>query len=249
MRRFRPFTALLTLLVLSACAKASVVEAPVAPPRPSDLSAKMTFKSYLSLGFPEQDVYVEQVQGSHTVERFAVRQLANPSNMTKTFERTVFTSKTAQAHDPYKKTPGWQGPYEKGVSLHIALQKWTSGQGVGRYTVKDGTATVLIDFWKLVKGGTYSLWCSQISEQGLIEKPCVEPGKPGNPIVMDARGEARLETSFPALPDTTTMTGSWLSLALHSDGHQHAVENDFGKNTHVQLLWKVPTLAEMRPAY
>ncbi len=108
---------------------------------------------------------------------------------------------------------------------------------------------MLIDFWKLMRGGTYSLWCIRMSETGITEKPCVEAGQPGNPVTMDGRGETRLEVSFPALPDTSTQTGSWIGLAFHSDGHQHAIPDDFGKTTHMQLLWKLPTLAEIRPAY
>lgn len=248
MRRSRSLSLLLTLLVLSACAK-PVAEKPEAPRPPADLSTKMIFKSYLGHGFAEQDVYVEDIPGSDHVVRFENRQLANPEKMAKSFQRRVMTSTTARPHDPYKKDKGWQGPFSKGKSLGVALQAWSNAQGVGRYTVKDGTATVIMDFWKTMRGGTYSLWCIRMSENSIIEKPCNEPGKPGNPVVMDNRGETRLEVSFPALADTTSGTGSWIGLAYHSDGHQHAIENDFGKTTHMQLLWKLPTLAEMRPAY
>lgn len=236
-----------------ALALISCTPTPSAPPTPTPvsniLSTNVTFKSYTGLGFPEQDVFIEPHRGSSSIYRFEVKNMEKPEKMVATYQQRVMSAKNALPHDPYKTSKDWQGPFEPGVSLRIALQQWTSGQGIGRYSVKDGIASLKVSFWQLMNNGKYSLWCSRISKTAIIDKPCMPAGQPGNPIVMNKKGQFDGTISFPAPADTTTETGSWISLAYHSDGHEAAIENDFGKHTHVQLLFRVPTPAEMRPAY
>ncbi len=216
------------------------------PPPPSDLEANIEFKSYAAHGFPEQDAYVETHQGSRLVMRFdSTNPGVEPETASLIFRRSVFGSATARPHDPYKtlKVPDTT---EKGRPIGVALVTWDFAHAWASYESRAGEATLQADFGGLIRGGTYSLWCVRMSTKAVVQKPC-SIALP--PIVADHRGDAEVQLSFPAMPDSTTETGSWLMLAYHSDGHQEPLEHGFGLHTHAQVLARLPQPAELRPAY
>lgn len=100
--------------------------------------------------------------------------------------------------------------------------------------------------------GTYSLLCSRVS---LSQKKEIKLGNCGgtgqtNAFTTNRYGEGAFTMSFRPLPDSTSATGSLLSLAYHSDRQARADGiGAIGKDTHVQLIAPIPTLAALKPAY
>ncbi len=233
-----------TLLVaLSACKRAEPVA--VAPPAPSDLTTKVKMLSFLAQGIPEQDVYVAAVKGSSELHRFdALHTGVTLEKNTKIFLGPVFGSDVPHPHDIFGTKP--LTTVQKGRPIGVVLQAWGNGRAVGTYAVKGGTAHLKVYVEGMMRGGTYSLWCGRFSKASSTEKPCADAIAP---IVMDRKGEADLDLQFPAPLDSSTETGTWLLLAYHSDNHQKPIPHDFGKDTHVQLAFRIPSPAELKPAY
>lgn len=235
----------LALLLCSCATQTATVTAPAIPAPPSDITTNVEFRSFLARGYPEQDMYIEASPGSPDVKRFEVAHTEDLNKMSKTFWQSIFTAAEPQSHDPFKVTSGGK-TFSKGKKIGVALQLWGNGQGYGTYSVQDGTATLKSRFTDMMRNATYSLWCARVTETTFTEKPCDDALEP---ITTDRRGRLILNISFPAPPDSTTQTGSWLFLAYHSDDHQPAILNDFGKTTHAQVLFPIPTPAELRPAF
>ncbi len=233
------------VFVLSGCNKPVASVTPNVPPPPSSLTTDAQFKSFLAMGLPEQDMFIEVSPKSPEVKRFEVTHMQDLTKMSHIFWQSIFTTTEPVTHDPFKLTSGGK-TFPKGKKLGVALQLWGNGQGVGKYTVADGQARLKVRFTDLMRNGTYSLWCARVTKTTFTEKPC-DPAL--EPITSDRRGRAVVDLTFPAPPDSTTETGSWLFFAYHSDGHAKLIENDFGKTTHAQVLFKIPTPAELRPAF
>lgn len=233
---------LLCTVVLSGCSTPPPIAAPSGP---SNLTTDVEFRSFLARGYPEQDVYIETIRGTPEVHRFQVSQSQNPAMMTLTFESPVFGVVSPEPHDPFKLHGGGK-TYEKGRRLGVALQVWGNAFGVGTYSVQNGTATLKVRVQSMMRNAMYSLWCARVSKTVFQEKPCDEK----LPLIeTDAKGRATAEFTFPAPLDSTTETGSWLLLAYHSDRHRKPIGNDFGKTTHVQAFFPIPTPAETQPIY
>ena len=241
--RFAPITLILAVLLCS-CAKQTASVAPVAAP-PSNLTTDAQFKSFLAMGYPEQDMFIEVAPKSAEVKRFQVTQAADLHKMSDTFWQSIYTTTEPVTHDPFKATSGGK-TFPKGKKLGVALQLWGNGQGYGKYSVADGKAHLKVRFTDLMRNGTYSLWCARSTQTTFTENPCDPAMKP---LTSDRRGRMVVDLTFPAPPDSSTQTGSWLFFAYHSDGHEQFIENDFGKTTHAQVLFKIPTPAELRPAF
>lgn len=197
----------------------------------------------MALGYPEQDVYVETAKNAPTVKRLRTVQAENPELVAKELRHMAYSAATPQPHDL---SGDEAGEIPKGKKFPIWFQTWTHGYGHGTFAVQSGTASLNIRFLDLMRGGKYSLWCGTEHAGTITQKPCDE----SLPLFeADGKGRGTLKVSFPAPPNSTAQTGSWLMLAYHSDGHDKPLKQDFGVTTHVQTVYRVPTAKELLPAY
>ncbi len=203
----------------------------------------ITFVNHVAAGMVEQDAFVEKVPGSGKVYRVTADEAE------KYLDFPVYTTKEAQHHAPFATTK--TGPFTKGTALGMTLGEWLGGTGTAAYTCRGGTATVEIDFEKLVPNGTYTVW------HFLAGKPHM--GCPDCPFStidfpMGARdgsqaaftagrdGTAKYTATFaPCLPLGTDVVASAMALAYHSDGKTYGkTPGTFGDRTHVQIFALLP---------
>ncbi|MDH3739747.1 MAG: hypothetical protein OER92_11180 [Alphaproteobacteria bacterium] len=110
----------------------------------------ITFVNHVDAGMVEQDAYIEKVPGSGKVFRVTAEEAK------KYMDFPAYTTKTPHHHAPF--APVGAGPFEKGKPLGMTLGQWLAGTGTADYTCKGGTATLTVDFEKLVPNGTYTVW-------------------------------------------------------------------------------------------
>jgi hypothetical protein len=216
----------------------------------TNLSANVDFESFLDMGMQEQDVFVAAMPSSPTVTRFDAADSRTPEERAHIFKGAVYASKNPVPHDFYGTGKNSIGPFEKGDRMGVSLVRWVSANGKGTYKAENGIASLKASFSNLLANSNYSLWCLRVSKNKTVESPCTKPKQAGNPVHTDARGNAKIEATFQALPDSSTETGSWLALVYHRDKRE-GVEAplEFGKVMHVQVLTRIPSPAELKPAY
>ncbi|HLG24444.1 MAG TPA: PKD domain-containing protein [Candidatus Nanoarchaeia archaeon] len=156
----------------------------------------------------------------------------------------VYASKDYVAHDPLKLSENPLGPYDAGKSLGFTLEQWLMGEGNGKYSVKDGKATLSLEFSNLVPDGVYTLWCSKLilpPEYKMEVMPCGKADGSQNSFTADNKGSAKFSVEMAPLASSTEKSISLVGLAYQSDGKTHGAEpGEFGMDTHTQLAFLLP---------
>ena len=203
---------------------------------------KMTFGSHIQAGLPEQDVFIESSSNKSKVVRVEEKDIQNP----KVLAKPVYATAKATAHDPFKLGETPLGPFDKGSKLGFTLGQWLGAIGSGSYVASGSKTELSLHFNKLISKGVYTVWCSSLTLppnfKG-VDKPCGAADGSQNSFKADSKGNGSfsLELSSPLI-ESTKETVSMVTVAYHSDGKTYADKTgDFGKTTHVQLFYLVPT--------
>lgn len=199
------------------------------------------FVNHIQADLPEQDVFIEDVEGSDQVVRVDVEDGKDPANL----EKPVFASAEMVEHDPFKLGENPLGPFDKGEALGFTLGDWLFATGTGTYTVTGEGAEIDLSLQKLVPNGVYTVWCSRITfppNVAVVDRPCGEADGSENTFTADENGIGTFNVMLSSpLEESTEETVSVIALAYHSDGQTYAaVPGEFGKATHVQIFYILP---------
>ncbi|NKB48629.1 MAG: hypothetical protein GKS02_04595 [Alphaproteobacteria bacterium] len=203
----------------------------------------ITFVNHVAAGMVEQDAFVEKVPGSGKVYRVTATEAK------KYLDFPVYTTKDPHHHAPFATTQ--TGPFTKGTALGVTLGEWLAGTGTAAYSCKGGTATLNIDFEKLVPNGTYTVWNFMVGKphMGCADCPFSTIDFPmgardGTQSVLTAGTDGTAtytETFTPCLPLGNELLASAMALAYHSDGKTYGKDpGQFGNRTHVQIFALLP---------
>ncbi len=186
---------------------------------------------------PLQDVFVERNDiALDQVARLELKDLKDESNMTK----MMYASTVATTPDPQKLGSNPLGPFPKGPVLGFTVEQWNAATGTGTYTVDRDVAELKLSFQRLAPNGLYTMWCGPSGKFA-----CGAPDGSQNAFRADAQRNGALTIkNMKPLADTTKDAPSVLALAYHSDNQTWgASPGEFGRNSHVQLLFVLPAPA------
>jgi hypothetical protein len=202
------------------------------------VSIDLAFMTHLDMDLPEQDVYIERVEGSGQVYRVT----KGDNNM----NAPLFKTAESTRHDPFN--PEAVGPHTKGEPLGMSLGRWLKHQGTGNYTCKDGVGTMKTSFTGLVPEGVYTMWHAFMALppttpfSGTLDLPLGARDGSESEFVADANGKAAFDHSFtPCLQMSDVWTTSLLAISYHSDGKTYGgTPGEFGLNSHIPLFLMLP---------
>ncbi|MEN8145596.1 MAG: hypothetical protein ABFS14_11660 [Gemmatimonadota bacterium] len=200
-------------------------------------SVDLAFITHLDADLPEQDVFIERVEGSGEVFRVT----KGDHNM----GAPLFAAAEMIEHDPAN--PDAVGPHPKGRSLGMTLGEWLKHQGTGTYTCTDGAGSLDVSFTGLVPNGVYTMWHAFVvmphnPKTGILELPLGERDGSDAAFTADADGNASFVRNFkPCLQMSDTWTTAMLALNYHSDGETYgAYAGQFGIYAHIPLFLILP---------
>ena len=127
------------------------------------------------------------------------------------------------------------GPYPKGEPMNMTLGEYVGVVGYGTYTPHGDTATVELDFERLVPGGVYTMWCNILNfvELSMIEAPCISPGDQYYRFIAGEDGRAQITMILDAFPPSTDEAVYEIAVGYHSNGLTYGPEmGKHGQDAH-----------------
>lgn len=205
------------------------------------VSIDLAFITHLDANMPEQDVYIERIQGSGEVWRVT----AGDHNMNALLYKTA----VEVHHDPFDAEA--VGPYEKGEPLGMTLGDWLKHSGTGRYTCTGSEGRIEMDFKGLVPNGVYTVWHAFISIPppvpftGTLDIPLGARDGSESIFKADRNGNAKFVHDFvPCLQMSDIWTTSMVAINYHSDGRTYGGSpGSFGNKSHIPLFTMLPKRA------
>ena len=194
---------------------------------------KLQFKTFVQLGAPEQDAFIERDGGPPgQVWRLDPADIKGAAVLAK----RVYATTRAVTHDPQKVNPDPLGPFPRGTALGFTLQQWLMARGTGTYSVRGDRAVVTASLRGLIPNGLYTMWCVPAPMRPPGPLPCGALDGSENTFRADRTGAAEVTITTRPLP-----VGAVIAPAYHSDGKTYGAKpGDFGMNTHVQLVVFLP---------
>jgi hypothetical protein len=201
------------------------------------------FVSHVTAGMVEQDAYVEKVPGSGEVFRVTAEEAEKFMNF------PAYGTAKSHHHAPFATTG--LGPFEKGKALGMTLGEWLAGTGTADYSCKGGSASIKIEFEKLVPNGTYTVWNFLAGKPHMgcadcpfstIDFPMGARDGSQSMFKAGADGKATYAASFsPCLTLGNDTLFSGMALAYHSDGKTYGRgPGEPGNKMHVQIFAGLP---------
>lgn len=213
-------------------------------------TAKLDFVHYPDLGFPEQDVFVIAPTTAFyrlsydQAARIEPKEIAKPDILAK----ALFSAAGPVAHDPFRMSGAALGPISRGNDINTRFTDWQNANGSGSYMVNASTAELDFYFQKLIPSATYTVWCGRLDYLKKTEgsyAPCGAPNGADNRFQTDSRGGGHFNIRMPALAPSSRDIRSIIAIAYQSNSFiARPAPDDFGSNTHIQLLALLPTKAE-----
>lgn len=196
-------------------------------------ASKLQFKTFVQLGAPEQDAFIEREGGpADQVWRLDPADIRGAAVLS----RRVYATTRAVTHDPQKINPNPLGPFPKGAALGVTLQQWLMAKGHGTYSLRGDRAVVTASLRGLIPNGLYTLWCVPAPMRPPGPLACGALDGSENTFRADRTGAAEVTITTRPLP-----VGAVIAPAYHSDGKTYGAKpGDFGMNTHVQLVVFLP---------
>lgn len=192
--------------------------------QPEANTVQLEFVNDVAMGIPTQDVYIDA--------GLIMRPASEPMEDMQAYP--LYASSEAQLQD-YEE-PFEIGPFERGEPLGITLGDWVAASGTGTYTRLGERAKLDFQFEHLIPNGLYTLWCLDIVNGAMGEKPCGAPDGSESAFTVDDDGSASISMEIDAFPPSTDDTFYEIAIAYHSDGANNgAVAGDFGKNVHSSI--------------
>lgn len=194
---------------------------------------KLQFKTFVQLGAPEQDAFVERNGGpSGQVWRVDPADIKGAAVLGK----RVYATTRAVTHDPQKMSADPLGPFPRGADLGFTLRQWLMAKGTGTYSVRGDRAVVTASLRGLIPNGVYTMWCVPAPMRPPGPLACGALDGSENTFRADRTGAAEVTITTRPLPE-----GAVIAPAYHSDGKTYGAKpGDFGMNTHVQLVVFLP---------
>jgi hypothetical protein len=203
----------------------------------------ITFVNHVAAGMVEQDAYIEKVPGSGEVFRVTAEEAE------KYMDFPAYGTVDSHHHAPFATTGA--GPFKKGKALGMSLGEWLAGTGSADYSCKGGTATLKVEFEKLVPNGTYTVWNFLAGKPHMgcadcpfatIDFPLGARDGSQSAFTAGADGRATYQATFaPCLTLGDDLLFSGLAIAYHSDGKTYGKDpGQFGNKSHVQIFAGLP---------
>src|SRR4051812_16481257 len=123
-------------------------------------TATFPFGIHITMGLPEQDVFVKH-NGSPQDQVFRVG--PTDANNPAVLDQPVYATGAVQQHDPFGLGPNPMGPYPAGEPLGFTLRQWLSAGGDATYGCANGRSTVSVRLHNLVPNGQYTAWYSRLT--------------------------------------------------------------------------------------
>jgi hypothetical protein len=208
-----------------------------------DGAIALQFVNHLQAGLPEQDVFVEKVEGSGEVFRLLDAEKDGYMNA------PLYATATTTAHDPFAglTNPAANGPFQKGYALNMTLGEWLAATGTGSYQCVDGQGEIALEFSGLVPNGVYTLWyvfspSPPATPFMSLDLPLGARDGSQTIVSVNTDGTATYKaTVTPCLQMSGEQAATLIALAYHSDGKSHgSLPGDFGLNSHIQLMGVLP---------
>jgi hypothetical protein len=205
-------------------------------------TAAFPFATHITMGLPEQDVFVRH-DGAPADQVFKISPDDAKNNAV--LDQPVYATNALHAHDPFGLGANPLGPFAVGKPLGFTMRQWLAAGGNATYGCDKGQSTVSGDLHDLVPNGQYTVWYSRLTfppNFKVVDRPLGAPDGSQNAFKADANGNATFSVTFPScLEDTSKETATLIVTAYHSDGQTYGpVPGNFGSVTHVQNIAVVP---------
>lgn len=209
-------------------------------------TATFPFGTHITMGLPEQDVFVKH-EGAPQDQVFRIT--PDDAKNAAILDQPVYSSSAAQQHDPFGVGPNPMGPYPMGKSLGFTMRQWLSAGGDTSYGCAGGQSTVSGSLHNLVPNGQYTVWYTRLTfppNLKVVDRPLGAANGSQNSFKADASGNGTFSATFPGcLEDTSKETATLIVTAYHSNGETYgSAPGDFGRVTHVQNIAMVPPPSE-----
>jgi len=223
---------------------------PVSAAQPSYDTATFPFGTHITMGLPEQDVFVKH-DGSPQDQVF--RLAPTEANNATLLDQPVYATGAIQQHDPFGVGPNPMGPYPAGESLGFTMRQWLSAGGNVTYDCANDQSTVSASLHNLVPNGQYTAWYTRLTfppNLKVVDRPLGAPDGSQNSFKADPSGNATFNVAFAGcLEETSKETATLIVTAYHSDGKTYgSTPGDFGRVTHVQNVAMIAPPAAPAPA-
>ena len=225
----KTFTVVLATAILLILGFAPVSSASAAEPYCE--TTTFPFGTHITMGLPEQDVFVKH-DGSSPDRVFRVAPTEAKSQAV--LDQPVYAAGTMQQHDPFGLGPNSMGPYPAGEPLGFTMRQWLSAGGNVTYGCANGHSTVSARLRNLVPNGQYTLWYSRLTfppNLKVVDRPLGAADGSQNSFMADASGNATFDVAFSGcLEETSKETATLIVTAYHSDGKTYGSSpGDFGR--------------------
>jgi hypothetical protein len=244
-RIFVPVLAVVMLVNLGLVSVSSVSAA-----RSSYDTATFPFGTHITMGLPEQDVFVKH-GGSSQDQVFRVS--PTDAKDSAVLDQPVYAAGAMQQHDPFGVGPNPMGPYPAGEPLGFTLRQWLSAGGDVTYGCANGRSTVSGSLHNLVPNGQYTLLYSRLTfppNLNVVNRPLGAADGSQNSFKADTLGNATFNIAFAGcLEETSKETATLIVTAYHSDGKTYgSAPGDFGLVTHLQNVAVIAPPAAPSPS-
>jgi hypothetical protein len=233
--------AILVVALAPVALVASVASAASAA-QPAHNSAAIPFGTHITMGLPEQDVFIRH-DGTPQDQVFRVS--VDDAKKDAVLDQPVYASSSMQPHDPFAVGGNPMGPYPIGKPLGFTLRQWLSGGGEVTYDCVNGQSTVRGSVRNVVPNGQYTVWYTRLTfppNLKVVDQPLGAADGSQNSFKADASGNGSFAVTFAGcLEPTHKETATLIVTAYHSDGQTFGPKpGDFGSFTHVQNIAVVP---------
>jgi hypothetical protein len=212
--------------------------ASVSAAQPSYNTATFPFGTHITMGLPEQDVFVKHDSSSQDqVFRVGPTEAKDSALL----DQPVYAAGAMQQHDPFAVGPNPMGPYPAGAPLGFTLRQWLSAGGDVTYGCANDQATVSSRLHNLVPNGQYTAWYTRLTfppNLKVVDRPLGATDGSQNSFKADGSGNATFNVAFAGcLEETSKATATLIVTAYHSDGKTYGeAPGDFGRVTHLQNI-------------
>jgi hypothetical protein len=208
------------------------------------------FGTHITMGLPEQDVFVKH-DGSSQDQVFRVG--PTEANNAALLDQPIYAAGAIVQHDPFAVGPNPMGPYPAGEPLGLTLRQWLAAGGDVTYGCANDQATVSARLHNLVPNGQYTVWYSRLTfppNLKVVNRPLGAADGSQNSFKADASGNATFNLAFAGcLEETSKETATLIVTAYHSDGKTYgSTPGDFGRVTHFQNVAVIAPPAAPSPS-
>jgi hypothetical protein len=197
--------------------------ASVSAAQPSYDTSTFPFGTHITMGLPEQDVFVKH-DGSSQDQVFRVGPAE--ANNAGVLDQPVYAAGAMEQHDPFGVGSNPLGPYPAGEPLGFTMRQWLSAGGDITYGCANDQATVSARLHNLVPNGQYTVWYTRLTfppNLKVVDRPLGAADGSQNSFKADASGNATFNLTFAGcLEETSKETATLIVTAYHATARHMA---------------------------